>query len=146
MKPTRTDEGFVVSKDDLVPFLEEKLAVLGLNDREANEFIIYWLPVLEQNNYCYIRFASAEEIEEQMPLEITPKSDTTIRVLMYFDGLSHPITVNEQNLQTPTREGFTVVEWGGSEIKSYQTTIIRTGPTTLIPSIVGKMKYGDSIK
>ena len=41
---------------------EEKLAILGLNEREAEEFIIYWLPKLESNKYNYIRFATEEEI------------------------------------------------------------------------------------
>ena len=34
-------EGFVVKGSETIPFLEEKLEVLGLNEREAEEFIIY---------------------------------------------------------------------------------------------------------
>ena len=52
-----------------------------------------------------------------MPLEITPMPDTVIRVLMTFKGLEKPIDVKEQMINTPTRNGFTVVEWGGTEIK-----------------------------
>jgi len=111
------DEGFVVKGEDSAKFLEEKLAVLGLNEREAEEFIIYWLPKLESNKYNYIRFATDEEINNNMPLEISPKPDTIIRVLMTFKGLENPIDVEEQKLVTPERRGFTVVEWGGTEIK-----------------------------
>ena len=110
------DVGFVVSKDDLIPFLEEKLAYLGLTEREANEFIIYWLPILEQNNYNYIYFETIDEINENMPLEINPTPDTVIRILMEFKGLDEPIEVEEQKLSTPTRAGFTVVEWGGTRL------------------------------
>ena len=42
-------EGFCVKGEDSISFLEEKLAMLGLNEREANEFIVYWLPKLEVN-------------------------------------------------------------------------------------------------
>ena len=56
-------DGFVVLSDDIVPFLEEKLEILGLNSKEIQEFIIYWLPVLEKNKYNYIRFATKEERE-----------------------------------------------------------------------------------
>lgn len=30
---------------------EEKLEILGLNYKETEEFIVYWLPKLEQNEY-----------------------------------------------------------------------------------------------
>ena len=33
------EEGFVVKGEDTIVFLEEKLAILGLTEREANEFI-----------------------------------------------------------------------------------------------------------
>ena len=39
-----------------------------------------------------------------------------IRVLMIFKRLEKPIDVNEQKLDTPQRKGFTVVEWGGTQI------------------------------
>ena len=41
---TNFDEWFVVAWKDIIPFLEEKLATLWLNEREAEEFIVYWLP------------------------------------------------------------------------------------------------------
>lgn len=111
------NEGFIVEGKDTIEFLEEKLAILGLTEKEAEEFIIYWLPKLEANKYNYIRFASLDEINENMPLEINPNPDTIIRVLMTFKGLENPINVEEQKLETPERTGFVAVEWGGSEIK-----------------------------
>lgn len=110
-------EGFVVKGEDIISFLEEKLAILGLTEKETEEFIIYWLPKLEANKYNYIRFATVSEINENMPLEINPNPDTIIRVLMTFKGLENPINVQEQQLETQTRTGFVAVEWGGTEIK-----------------------------
>lgn len=111
------NNGFVVSREDLIPFLEEKLAILGLNARESNEFIIYWLPRLQKNKYNLIRFATKEEIEKEMPLNITPEPETLIRVFMEFKGLDKNVTINEQELNKVERNGYTVVEWGGSEQK-----------------------------
>lgn len=111
------NEGFIVKGEDTISFLEEKLAILGLNEREANEFIIYWLPKLESNKYSFIRFQTMQEINENMPLEITPTPDTIIRVTMEFKALENQIEVKEQTLTTPERKGFVVVEWGGTEIK-----------------------------
>ncbi len=42
-------EGFYVDKKHAIDFLEEKLSIIGLNDRERNEFIIYRLPNHEKN-------------------------------------------------------------------------------------------------
>ncbi len=111
-----SQEGFVVSGKESAKFLEEKLATLGLTEREAEEFIVYWLPKLESNKYNYIRFATDEEINTNIPLDITPKPDTIIRIMMIFKGLECPIEVEEQKLDTPQRTGFTVVEWGGTEL------------------------------
>ena len=110
-------DGFIVKGEDSAEFLEEKLKILGLTDREAEEFIIYWLPKLESNKYNYIRFATREEIDANMPLTITPEPDTTIRILMEYKGLENPIEVEEENLEKTERKGFVAVEWGGTEIK-----------------------------
>ena len=108
------EDGFIVKGSDTISFLEEKLPLLGLNEREMNEFIIYWLPKLEQDGYNLIRFATMEEQNEYMPLEITPKPDTLIRVKMEFWHLDDWKNVTEQVLPpTPERKGFVVVEWGG---------------------------------
>lgn len=116
-EPISFEEGFVVSGKDSIQFLEEKLAILGLTEIEAEEFIIYWLPKLQENAYNYIRFATVDEINKNMPLEFSVEPDTIIRVLMQFKGLENPIDVQEQHLETPNRTGFVAVEWGGTEIK-----------------------------
>ena len=111
------EDGFVVKGEETSMFLEEKLQLLGLTEREADEFIIYWLPILENNKYNYIRFESIDEINNYMPLDINPKPDTVIRVLMDYKPLDEKIRVKEQKISTPTRHGFTAVEWGGSLIQ-----------------------------
>ena len=110
------EEGFIVKGEDTIEFLEEKLAVLGLTEREANEFIMYWLPQMEPSEYNFIRFETIEEINENMPLEISPKPDSLIRIMMEWKPLTEEKEIEEQELVTPAREGFSVVEWGGSRI------------------------------
>ena len=112
-----TKEGFVVKGEDSARFLEEKLEILGLNERESEEFIVYWLPKLEANKYNFIRFETMDKINEDMPLEINPKPDTLIRAWMEFKGLDKYKKVQEQQLQTQERKGFVAVEWGGVELK-----------------------------
>ena len=117
-KNKKFNDGFVVKGKDSISFLEEKLFMLGLNEREANEFIVYWLPKLEKNKYNLIRFEEKTIIDKEMPLEISPKPDTIIRVLMKYKPLNKKINIKEQKLDTPTRAGFTVVEWGGTIVNN----------------------------
>ena len=113
----KLEEGFVVPAEETIPFLEKKLSILGLTDREANEFIVYWLPRLGESKYNFIRFQTRAEQDEYMPLSVDPKPDTMIRVMMEYRGLNKEISVSEQKLEpTPIREGFTLVEWGGTPI------------------------------
>lgn len=110
--------GNIVLKDSLVPFLEASLDQLGLNYREANEFIIYWLPQLEQNDYNLIYFAF-EDYTDNAELIIDPNPETLIRVMMGYVPLDAPIDFPEQILpEKPERNGFTVVEWGGARCSS----------------------------
>ncbi len=109
-------DGFVIARDEVADFLEQKLAILGLSEREAEEMIVYWLPRLQQSEYVFIRFASAEAVGEAMPLGITPAPDTVIRVWMQWRGLDAFEDVPPQTLAPAAREGFTVVEWGGMEL------------------------------
>lgn len=108
-------QGFVVPGDETEAFLEESLLRLGLTEREANEFIIYWLPQMEGNAYNLISFQ--EEIYcNNAQLDIMPEPDSVLRVFMAWQGLEEPVEVNAQELQSFERIGFTVVEWGGAEI------------------------------
>lgn len=111
------EDGFIVKGEDAAEFLEEKLDILGLNYKEKEEFIVYWLPKLEANKYNYIRFATMDELNRNMKLEFSKEPDTLIRVMMTYKGLENLIEVKEQELKTLERKGFVVVEWGGSEIK-----------------------------
>ncbi len=116
------DEGFVVKKEDAAGFLEKSLKTLGLNYKEANEFIIYWLPELEKHPYNLIHF-STKEYEELAELTVTPAPDTVIRVFMVFKGLDKPVEIKPQTLVPKSRKGFTVVEWGGSEVKEGKSVV-----------------------
>lgn len=114
----KAKDGFIVKGVDTIPFLEEKLALLGLTEREANEFIVYWLPELESNEYNFVRFKTKSEIDASMPLSIEPAPDTVIRVMMEFKPANGTEQVMAQNFPlVPERRGFVVVEWGGTRLK-----------------------------
>lgn len=109
--------GFCVPGEDTAAFLEETLAQLGLTRREANEFMVYWLPRMEQNPYNLISFQS-DAYTEHARLTISPEPDSLLRVFMAWQPLDAPVDVQPQEFPAFERSGFSVVEWGGAELKN----------------------------
>ncbi len=108
--------GFVVAGADTADFLEEKLSLLGLNAAERNDFISYWLPRMQQNNYNLIAFQGAQ-YQQYAKLNISPQPDTLVRVFMVFEALDRPIEIAQQVLKPALRSGFSAVEWGGCQLR-----------------------------
>ena len=112
-------QGFCVRGEDSAAFLEQVLAEIGLTQREANEFIVYWLPILQQHEYNVISFQS-EAYTNAAQLEITPTPDSLLRVYMAFYASDQPVTIEAQHFDGFVRNGFTVVEWGGGMLPMIQ--------------------------
>ena len=108
-------EGFCVAGSDTAAFLENALSQLGLTRQEANEFMVYWLPQMQENPYNLIAFQS-DVYTQAAQLSITPEPDTLLRVFMAWKPLKKAVELPAQNLTAPERTGFTVVEWGGCEV------------------------------
>lgn len=106
--------GEVVRGGDTAQFLEEKLAEIGLTPRERNEFIIYWLPRMQQNEYNYITFHT-EDYSAAVPMEVTPQPDSVLRVFMVYASVPEYFETRPQHFGGFVRNGFTLVEWGGGE-------------------------------
>ena len=108
-------EGFYVTKENAISFLEEKMDYMGFTNRETDEFIMYWLPILENNGQSLVYFEQTEERNEECPLEFSVEPDTLIRTIIHIKKVDGPTAIREQQLTHYEREGFTVTEWGGEE-------------------------------
>ncbi|HAE36752.1 TPA: hypothetical protein DCX66_03710 [Candidatus Nomurabacteria bacterium] len=108
--------GFVVKGEDTVSFLQETLSKIGLTPKEYNEFIVYWYPKMKDNKYNLIHFAD-KQYTDTAPLTITPGPDSMLRVFMVFKQLNRGIEVKPQEIKSFNRTGFSVIEWGGTELK-----------------------------
>lgn len=107
--------GFCVKGEDTAVFLEDALSKLGLDRREANEFIVYWLPLMQDNEYNIISFQT-DAYTDSAKLDITPAPDTLIRVFMAWKPSDKYVQIEEQELCAPERRGFIAVEWGGTKL------------------------------
>jgi len=113
------DKGFVIKGSETQMFFEKTLPKMGLSPSEYNEFIVYWTPLMKDNKYNFIHFKFNEVYDEEIAgISITPKPDNIFRVFMVFEPLYSPRPVEAQEIPKLNRDGFTVVEWGGTEYKT----------------------------
>ena len=110
-------KGFCVKGKDTAEFLEWALTELGLNSREANEFMIFWLPILQENEYNVITFQT-DSYADVAKLNITPTPDAMLRAYMYAYSSDEYVDIAPQTFEPFERTGFTVVEWGGTFIEN----------------------------
>lgn len=109
-------QGFCVAGEDTGEFLRETLSAMGLTAKEYNEFIVYWLPLMQGNTYNLISFQS-EAYTKSAVLTVTPAPDNLLRVFMAWKPLTEAVEIAPQTFLPFNRDGFTVVEWGGAQVK-----------------------------
>ena len=103
-------QGFCVAGADTAAFLEDALQKLGLEPEERQDFIVQFLPRMQENPWNLISF------REYSALTCSPEPDTRIRVFMAWKPLDASLDIEPQTLTAPERTGFTVVEWAGGQV------------------------------
>jgi len=113
-------DGVYLKADSIVAFLENRLISLGLNRAEQTDFITYWASRIIENHYAFIQFMVDDEYAENVAkINISPQPDHMRRVYILFSAMdkSPSFTINPQVFESVDRDGFTVIECGGSELK-----------------------------
>jgi len=108
-------EGFCVKGEDTAEFLEKILEVQGLSYKEQADFITYWLPQMEGNPYNIISF-QGENYTSLARLETSCPADTEIRVFMAWKPSEVLVEMKAQEFTPVERNGFVLVEWGGTKV------------------------------
>ncbi|MCR5011996.1 MAG: hypothetical protein K6A72_06600 [Lachnospiraceae bacterium] len=112
-------QGFCVKGEDTAEFLRTTLAEIGLKPAEYNEFIVYWLPKMQDDEYNLISFQT-DNYTESCPLEIIAadgEEAAVLRVMMAWQAVDEYVEIEPQSFEGFERNGFSVVEWGGEEVK-----------------------------
>jgi hypothetical protein len=111
-------EGFIVNKQNLPQFFQEKLSHIGLNDREINDFITYWVPCLQNEQY-FIHFLMNEACEFVATYDFSKEPDNLIRLIaLFMEPPADAFDIKEQKLEKNQRNAYLIVEWGGVEINN----------------------------
>jgi len=114
-------DGYQINTDSTISFLESKLSGYGLNVKEQTDFITYWAPRINQKEYATVQFLVDEDYGSEIGLlSMKPKPDCMRRVYLLFASSDEAIerfTSLPKKVLPFYRNGFTVIEWGGSEIQ-----------------------------
>lgn len=112
-------DGFYIQTDSVTNFLEAQLTALGLNRNEQTDFITYWAPRILENEHVFIQFLVDEAYSENVAeIEISPNPDNMRRVYVLYTAMNDlpDFEIKSQSFESIKRTGFTVIEWGGSEM------------------------------
>ena len=75
---------------------------------------MYWLPILEKNEKSLVYFELTKERESYNKLNISPKPDSMLRLVIHIKKVDKKISIPKQNLTKFQRKGFVAGEWGGT--------------------------------
>lgn len=112
-------KGFVIQTDSVISFLENQLTAIGLNRNEQTDFITFWGPRMTQSPYAMVQFMIDEDYAKHIAdLQINPTPESIKRVYLLFTPYKNqpPLRPSPQVFKPFDRTGFTLIEWGGSEI------------------------------
>jgi len=105
--------GWVVAAEQLEDFFRTNLAQTGFIQKEADDFVEYWVPRLTGHAYYAIYPQYNAEFDKMIQLGFSTAPDNLIRVIYSIRGLdTDGLTLREPVTPAFTREGFTVAEWG----------------------------------
>lgn len=113
-------EGFFIATDTAISFLENTLTKLGLNDKEQTDFITFWGPRIVKQPFANIQFLVDDAYSNHIAdIEVNPKPLSSRRVYILLRGThfeSGNTFEKTQEFTSFTRQGFTLIEWGGTEL------------------------------
>lgn len=110
--------GFIISRSEMIPFLNKSLSVLGLNSIERADFLTYWIPQLQKHEKVFVHFISGAAYEKMVPLNVSPTPDSRIRIFMCWRPVEpdEKLVIEPQQLKPIRRSGFSLIEWGGGRM------------------------------
>lgn len=114
--------GYHISKNEVIPFLEKQLSNAGLTSSEKTDFITYWGPRLIKHESVFIQFYLQEECNQFATILCTPKPTAVNRIYIGFSEWNETFTPLLHSMELPAfkRAGFNLLEWGGFELKTIE--------------------------
>ncbi len=106
-------QGWCIKQEYIEVELPKILLKLGINEKETSDFMEYWLHRFDKYNFYKFQPLVNEQLDNFVELNISPKPDSVIRFLFFFEGCDDFEKLPEPEIPAFERTGTTVVEWGG---------------------------------
>jgi hypothetical protein len=108
--PMEYKSGWLLNGDDLEGELRTLLERLGFVGREIDDFVDYWVPLLDGSPYYAVY---PQKAESMITLDIAPAPGSVLRALFFIRPLQRRLSIPAPPMPDPfVRDGFTAVEWG----------------------------------
>ncbi len=104
--------GWIVKREELDGFFRENLAVTGFFDQEIEDFVEFWVPLLNDHPYFALYPQYNPIYGEIVSLDVEPAPHSLIRLAYVIEGLEEEISLIPAMIPAFEAGGFTVHEWG----------------------------------
>ncbi len=108
--PFTFQEGWVIDQNDLSNELVSLLEARGFAGREIDDFLQFWIPVLEDAAPYFAVYP--QDVESLIEHHVSPQPESVRRELWYICSLQAPLQIKEPAPVSFERNGFTLTEWG----------------------------------
>ncbi len=105
--------GWCLDGADLAAELAELVARYGLNEAETAAFVAYWRERLPDSPYWLAQPVVGADLDRWAILHVSPAPDSVLRLWIFFRPSAEEVSLSAPTIAPFTREGTTVVEWGG---------------------------------
>jgi hypothetical protein len=107
------EQGWIIKKDNLESFFRANMAEYGFKGMEIEDFIEYWIPLLDKNEFYLIYPQTKNILYKVISLDVSIQPDNMLRLHYLIKGTNN----NNINLTAPTiegfkRDGYYITEWG----------------------------------
>jgi hypothetical protein len=109
----QNEVGWCISKYNLKSFFEQNLAFYNFSENEIIDFLVYWLPRLNEYDYYLIYPQTNIVIDKIIKLDFSIELDNINRLYYGFSGLNNYIKIEKPLIKGFEREGNYIMEWGG---------------------------------
>lgn len=108
--PVGFDAAWLLDGSDLEREFRVLLGRLGFVGREIDDFVGYWVPILDDSPWYAVY---PQDANSMITLDIFPVPDNILRALFFIRPLDKPLSIAEPPYpESFVRDGFTVAEWG----------------------------------
>lgn len=105
-------KGWCVARNDLKSFFENNMKQYNFSNAEINDFIDYWMPLLDENDYYLVYPQTNDIIDGIIKLDFSIQPNHVSRLFYGVVGVDDYTEIEEPKIESFKRDGFHVIEWG----------------------------------